>query len=56
MAPTRDTTCGRTRRGAPLPREETNLSARVPEPEAGRTPPALDPVQSKMLEVLGYLQ
>jgi arylsulfatase A-like enzyme len=40
----------------PFPGQETNLSARVPEPEAGRTPPALDPVQSKMLEVLGYLQ
>ncbi len=36
--------------------QETNLRAWVPEPEAGRTPPALDPVQSKMLEVLGYLQ
>jgi arylsulfatase A-like enzyme len=40
----------------PFPGSETNLSAQVPEPEAGRTAPALDPVQSKMLEVLGYLQ
>lgn len=40
----------------PFPGQETHLSARVPEPEVGRTPPTLDPVQSKMLEVLGYLQ
>jgi arylsulfatase A-like enzyme len=40
----------------PFPGQETQLSARVPEPEEGRAPPALDPVQSKMLEVLGYLQ
>ena len=57
MAPTRDTTSARTReRSGPFPGHETNLSAWVPEPEAGRTAPALDPVQSKMLEVLGYLQ
>jgi arylsulfatase A-like enzyme len=40
----------------PFAGQETHLGARVPEPEAGRTAPALDPVQSKMLEVLGYLQ
>ena len=40
----------------PFPGSETNLSARVPEPELTRTAPALDPIQSKMLEVLGYLQ
>jgi hypothetical protein len=40
----------------PFPGSETNLSARVPEPELTRAAPALDPVQSKMLEVLGYLQ
>jgi arylsulfatase A-like enzyme len=40
----------------PFPGQETHLSAWVPEPEEGRAPPALDPVQSKMLEVLGYLQ
>jgi arylsulfatase A-like enzyme len=40
----------------PFQGQETNLDAWVPEPETGRTPPTLDPVQSKMLEVLGYLQ
>jgi arylsulfatase A-like enzyme len=40
----------------PFPGSDTELSARVPEPEAGRTAPAPDPVQRKMLEVLGYLQ
>jgi arylsulfatase A-like enzyme len=40
----------------PFPGSDTGLSARVPEPEAGRTAPAPDPIQSKMLEVLGYLQ
>jgi arylsulfatase A-like enzyme len=40
----------------PFPGPETNLDAWVPQPEADRAPPALDPVQSKMLEVLGYLQ
>jgi hypothetical protein len=40
----------------PFPGSETELLARVPEPEAARTPPSLDPIQSKMLEVLGYLQ
>jgi len=38
-----------------FPGSETGLLARVPEPEA-RTAPTLDPIQSKMLEVLGYLQ
>jgi len=39
----------------PFPGSDTELPARVPEPEA-RTAPTLDPIQSKMLEVLGYLQ
>jgi arylsulfatase A-like enzyme len=40
----------------PFPGSKTNLSAQVPEPDMARTAPALDPIQSKMLEVLGYLQ
>ena len=40
----------------PMPGSETSLSAEVPEPEVARKAPTLDPVQSKMLEVLGYLQ
>ena len=40
----------------PFPGEKTNLRASIPNPEAGRTAPAPDPVQRKMLEVLGYLQ
>jgi hypothetical protein len=40
----------------PFPGEKTNLRASIPKPEAGRTAPAPDPVQRKMLEVLGYLQ
>jgi arylsulfatase A-like enzyme len=40
----------------PLPGSDTGLSAEVPEPLAGRNTPAPDPVQRKMLEVLGYLQ
>jgi arylsulfatase A-like enzyme len=40
----------------PFPGSETNLLARVPEAELTRAAPALDPIQSKMLEVLGYLQ
>jgi len=40
----------------PFPGSETRLRAQVPEPEAARTAPTLDPIQSKMLEVLGYLQ
>jgi arylsulfatase A-like enzyme len=40
----------------PFPGSETRLSAQVPEPEATRAAPALDPIQRKMLEVLGYLQ
>jgi arylsulfatase A-like enzyme len=35
---------------------ETNLSARVPEPTAAETAAALDPLQRKVLEALGYLQ
>ena len=40
----------------PFPGSETSLKAEVPEPEGARTPPTLDPIQTKMLEVLGYLQ
>ena len=40
----------------PFPGSETSLSAEVPEPDAGGPAPTLDPIQSKMLEVLGYLQ
>jgi arylsulfatase A-like enzyme len=40
----------------PFPGSETRLSAQVPEPELARPAPTLDPIQSKMLEVLGYLQ
>ena len=40
----------------PFQVHETNLSAWIPEPEAGRAAPAPDPVQRKMLEALGYLQ
>lgn len=40
----------------PFPGSDTGLSARVPEPQANRPAPTLDPIQSKMLEVLGYLQ
>jgi hypothetical protein len=40
----------------PFPGGETKLSAQVPEPDMVRKAPTLDPIQSRMLEVLGYLQ
>ena len=40
----------------PFPGSETKLSAQVPEPDMARKAPTLDPIQSRMLDVLGYLQ
>ena len=40
----------------PFPGGQTNLSARVPEPGTAETTVALDPLQRKLLEVLGYVQ
>ena len=40
----------------PFPGSRTNLPARVPETEAVEAPAGLDPLQRKVLEVLGYVQ
>jgi hypothetical protein len=40
----------------PFPGSQSRLSARVPEAEAAETTATLDPLQRKVLEVLGYVQ
>jgi arylsulfatase A-like enzyme len=40
----------------PFPGRETELAARVPEPDPARPPVSMDAVPRKMLQVLGYLQ
>ena len=40
----------------PFPGAETDLSAHIPEPQATAADVDFDPLQRKMLEVLGYLQ
>ncbi|MBW1687984.1 MAG: hypothetical protein JRS35_23350 [Deltaproteobacteria bacterium] len=40
----------------PFPGTETELSAHIPEPQATEEDVEFDPLQRRMLEMLGYLQ